>query len=285
MDLHYTFRVGRSTAGAIVREVCEAIWTCLATHALPKLSTEKWLEIAEGYEKYANFPHCLGAIDGKHVRVVQPPNSGSMYYNYKNYFSMVLFAMCDANYLFTYIDVGSYGKSSDSGIFKNSKLFEKLSDGSLGIPPPTPIADSSLHYPYVVVGDEAFPLSTNLLRPYGGRHLTDTKKIFNYRLSRARRYIECSFGILANKWRIFHRPLNVDIDFAEVVIKAACVLHNFVRQRDGKREDTFPQCSMHNLTFDRVSRGNMRAVSVRDKFAHYFSEIAPLEWQNKVIEG
>lgn len=115
-------------------------------------------------------------------------------------------------------------------------------------------------------------MSTNLLKPYGGRHLTDTKKIFKYRLSRARRNIEGSFGILANKWRIFHRPLNVYIDFAEVIIKAACV------QRDGKCEDTFPQCCMQNLMFDRISRGNLRAVSVRDKFAHYFSEIAPLEW-------
>ena len=103
-------------------------------------------------------------------------------------------------YCFTYIDVGSYGKSSDAGIFRNSTLFEKLCDGSLDIPPPASIANSNEKYPYIIVGDEAFPLSENLLRPFGGRHLTKTKQKFNYILSRARRYIQCL---------IFHcRPLS-----------------------------------------------------------------------------
>lgn len=147
--------------------------------------------------------------------------------------------MCDANYCFTYIDNGSYGKSSDAGVFNNSTLFDKMCDGSLGVPPPCSIENSEDSYPYVIVGDEAFPLMENLLRPYGGKHLTDNKKAFNNRLSRARRYIECTFGIFTNKWRIFHRPIDVGIDFVESIIKAACVLHNFVRTRDGKREEVF----------------------------------------------
>lgn len=56
---------------------------------------------------------------------------------------------------------------------------------------------------------------------------------FNYRLSRARRYVECAFGILANKWRILHRAMNVQYEFATDIIKACCVLHNFVLNRDG----------------------------------------------------
>jgi hypothetical protein len=64
------------------------------------------------------------------------------------------------------------------------------------------------------------------------------KRTYNYRLSRARRYIECTFGILSNKWRIFHRPLNVSVEFAEDIVKACTVLHNFLRVRDGyKHED------------------------------------------------
>jgi len=86
---------------------------------------------------------------------------------------------------------------------------------------------------YVIVGDEVFGLSENIMCPYGGNNLTMSKKIFNYRLSRARRYIECTFGILSNKWRTFHRPLNVKLDLAQNIIKACCILHNFVRVRDG----------------------------------------------------
>lgn len=271
--------MGRSTASSIVKEVCEAIWFCLVESTIPKLCTKKWLEIAAGFEKNAKFPNCIGAIDGKHIRTKQPPNSGSMYYNYKNYFSTVLFGMCDANFCFTYIEVGSYGKSSDAGIFKNSALFRKLTEGSLSVPPPRSFPNSNEPYPYVIIGDEAFPLAENLLTPYGGKHLTDAKKIFNYKLSRARRYIECTFGILANKWRIFHRSLDVDIDLIEIIIRATCVLHNFVRRRDGLRENLFIEenmneieSNMQSLPPDSYHRGNSRATAVRDRYCQYLSK-------------
>lgn len=209
-----------------------------------------------------------------------------MFYNYKNYYSSVLFAMCDSNYLFTYIDVGSYGKSSDSGIFQISQLYKKMINKTLKIPCPTLIGSDNIKYPFVIVGDEAFPLSENLLRPYGGKNLSREKLIFNYRLSRARRYIESSFGILANKWRIFHRPLNVDIDLAEKIIKAACILHNFVRKRDGNatHDCSNPSSSAFgNFNKDVKSRGNPRALDNRDLFKNYFVNVAPLDWQDKYI--
>lgn len=87
--------------------------------------------------------------------------------------------------------------------------------------------------PYFLVGDEAFGLSNHVLRPFAGNNLGRNKRIFNYRLCRARRYIECTFGILANKWRIFHRPLNVNIKLAVSITKASCLLHNFTRERHG----------------------------------------------------
>lgn len=86
--------------------------------------------------------------------------------------------------------------------------------------------------PYIIVGDEAFGLSQNILRPYAGKNLTIKKRVFNYHLSRACRFIECAFGILSNKWKIFHRPLNGSENFAEDIIKACVILHNFIRLRD-----------------------------------------------------
>lgn len=273
--MHYNFRIGRSTASTIIKDVCNAIWVCLSDVAIPKFSKERWIQIANGFETYANFPNCIGALDGKHIiRTKQPPHSGSMYYNYKNYFSTVLFAMCDANYCFTYVEVGSYGKSSDAGIFKNSTLFQKLCDSSLDIPTARSFENSDETYPYVMVGDEAFPLLENLLRPYGGKCLDDVKQTFNHRLSVARKYIECSFGILVNKWRIFHRPIDLHIDFTETVIKAACVLHNFVRTRDGVKfhNDNLEQSNFSHLPAYGNYKGNSKAVSVRDKYASYFTK-------------
>jgi len=155
----------------------------------------------------------------EHIRMIQPQNSGSLYYNYKHFFSLVLLALCDANYCFTWVDIGAYGKSSDSGIFKESILYSKLTEKTLNIPDPSPINNSDeTILPYVIVADEAFGMLENLMRTYGGKLLSYEKKFFNYRLTLARRYIECTFGIISNKWRILHRPLDVDINFAEYIL-------------------------------------------------------------------
>lgn len=83
------------------------------------------------------------------------------------------------------------------------------------------------------LADEAFGLHKNLLRPYPGRGLTDNCQIFNYRPSRARRTAECAFKVLSNKWRVLHTLLLVEPEFADEIVKVCCILHNFVRQRDG----------------------------------------------------
>lgn len=65
---------------------------------MPKPTRENWLEIAHGFFRNANFPHCVGAIDGKHIRVIKPQQSGSLYFNYKHFFSIqrfkLLFYVC-----------------------------------------------------------------------------------------------------------------------------------------------------------------------------------------------
>jgi hypothetical protein len=144
---------------------------------LPKLSRDKWLEIEKGFVKNANFPHCLGAIDGKHIRIIKPQHSRSLYYNYKHFFSIQLLAMCDSNYCFTFVDVGDYGKNSDSSIFKHSEFYKKLINKSLDIPEPDFLPGTNdCKIPYVIIGDEAFGLSFNTMRPYGGKILSIKKK-------------------------------------------------------------------------------------------------------------
>lgn len=112
---------------------------------------------------------------------------------FRFFFSLVLLAVYDANYNFIYIDVGAYEKSSDSSIFQETQFYKKMVNNSLNIPEPQQISENSTTlFPYVILGDEAFGLHTNLMRPYGGNNLSLEKKN-NYRLSRARRYIECTF--------------------------------------------------------------------------------------------
>ncbi|GBN35330.1 hypothetical protein AVEN_56638-1 [Araneus ventricosus] len=89
---------------------------------------------------------------------------------------MILLALWDADYEFTYIDVISSGKSSNSGIFKNSTLYDQLSKGSPDIPAASPLEGGKL-YPYVILADQVFAMSENLIRPYGDKCLSDEKNI------------------------------------------------------------------------------------------------------------
>ena len=253
---------------------------------LPQNITEEtWKSIADKFERRAQFPNCIGAVDGKHIRIFKPKNSGSSHYNYKNYFSIILLAICDSDYKFIFCDIGCYGRHSDSTIFEESVFYTKLQENSLNIPKPTPITSDGIALPFVFVGDEAFSLSQNLLRPYPGKKLTENMRIFNYRLTRARRYVECSFGILTNKWRIFHTPMNLSLQFSKDVVKACCILHNFVRDREGiKFEDTLTINGLENVSTIPDEDESLSSLTIRDKFANYFcSTEGSLSWQLNCI--
>jgi len=101
---------------------------------MPELTNKDWIEVAEIYKKKPNFPHCLGAIDGKHIRISKPSNTGSEYFNYKNYFSIVLMAVVDANYKCLAVDIGAYGKGSDSVVFQDSNFGQRLQRDELDLP-------------------------------------------------------------------------------------------------------------------------------------------------------
>lgn len=267
--------------------MCLVLWRNLRAMVMSPPTTDMWIQISKQFANKAYFPNCIGALDGKHVRLIQPPHSGSMYYNYKHFFSLVLMALCDSNYCFIWVDVGAYGKDSDSGVFKETSFYKKLSENLLNIPEPRSITDNennAFKLPYVIVADEAFGMTKNLMRPYGGKMLSKEKKIFNYRLSLARRYVECTFGIMCNKWRILHRPIDVKIDFASDIVKAICVLHNFVRTRDGiKPEDMNCPAPLPDINSTNTGRPIHEADNVRTKLTNYFVSEGKLDWQEKYI--
>ncbi|XP_049271218.1 uncharacterized protein LOC119388844 [Rhipicephalus sanguineus] len=137
-------------------------------------------------------------------------------------------AVADSQYLFRLIDVGAPGRFSDGGVFKDSPIGKRLEQGKLGLPRAASLPDSSKSCPHVFVGDEAFQLRPDFMKPLSGSRTDPKDIIFNYRLSRARRCIENAFGILTARWRIYHRVIDLKPENVDYVIKATCVLHNFL---------------------------------------------------------
>lgn len=256
-------------------------------------SAQEWLDIERGFR--TKFPHCVGAIDGKHIVLQCPVGSASEYYNYKNTFSIVLMALVDSNYRFIFADIGSQGRISDGGVFRNSLLWQKVSSNNLNLPTPSPLPGSDKHLPYVFIADGAFALDTHIMKPYPGNHTTvSQKRIFNQRLSSARVVVENVFGILSSKFRIFRKPILLDPNKASVVTMSCILLHNFLRNSETSCTLYTPVCTMdifddngilvqpgswrnevHNngalQRLDQIPRrGTLNATQIREEFTSYF---------------
>ncbi|XP_024872038.1 uncharacterized protein LOC112454723 isoform X2 [Temnothorax curvispinosus] len=267
---------------------------------------DEWRKIAKDFEVSWKYPHCVGACDGKHIVIQNPKNSGSNFFNYKGTFSIVLMAIADANYCFTYADIGCQSRISDGGVFRETTFYKKRSKNNLGLPPHEPLPGSNKLSPYVLVADDAFPLQIHIMKPFPGYHEKGScKRHYNYRLSRARRVVENAFGLLASVFRVFRRPKMLNVENAEIITTACIYLHNFLRKsttskalyspqgtfdtdtRDGNiipgswRSITQDDIGMKNLKRGRARRSTLEAKEVRDEFMRYFtSDEGHVPWQD-----
>lgn len=86
LDLHLQYRIGHSTVSLIIREVCSAIWKVMKRKCFQRLSNDNWINTASEFMARTQFSYCICAVDGKHIRIVKPTDSGSNYFNYKKFF-------------------------------------------------------------------------------------------------------------------------------------------------------------------------------------------------------
>ncbi|KAG0442041.1 hypothetical protein HPB47_015793 [Ixodes persulcatus] len=145
-DVALAYRVGLETARVAVHETCRALGARLCPIYMK-------IELGNGFSRRWQFPNCLGAVDGKHVAITCPKDSGSAYYNYK---------------------------ASDFG--------QALENGTLNLPDlgKLPRCQDPRLAPHVFVGDEALQLRPDFLRPYPPKDLTEERRVFNYWLSQGR---------------------------------------------------------------------------------------------------
>uniref|UniRef100_A0A8C1VZS8 DDE Tnp4 domain-containing protein n=1 Tax=Cyprinus carpio TaxID=7962 RepID=A0A8C1VZS8_CYPCA len=289
-SLAFQYRLGKSTVAESVHMTCRAIEEQMMASQFPRPTEHMWRAIASKFWDKWNFTNCLGAIDGKHVTIMSPAHSGSLFFKYKRTFSIVLLALADAEYRFTFVQVGDFGRTSDGGVFSGSALGRGMEAKTLSVPADCPLPGSGVQgpLPYTMVGDAAFPLKTYLMRPFPGNRIPRWRQMFNYRLSQARMVVECAFGILSSRWRVLHTRINVKPDNADSIVTAACILHNFLTnpsdnqrwldEAEERGEVLAPATNMGG------NRGCREAYEVREKLCTFFSSPeGRVSWQDNMV--
>lgn len=121
------------------------------------------------------------------------------------------------------------GSLNDAGVFNHSDLRIAMENGTARLPPPRALPNSQRVLPLYLIGDAGFPMRPYLMVPYSRlNRYTPMQKIYNYRLSRARRIVECAFGLMTSKWTVFNKPLEWGVRNSEQIILAIICLHNFL---------------------------------------------------------
>ncbi len=95
---------------------------------------------------------------------------------------MVLLAMCDSAYRFTWVNIGAHGRQHDAGIWRHSDLRDRLENGRLPLPPPRALPGTQVATPAAIIADGAFPLRPFLLTPFRQPQVVSgAEVIYNYR--------------------------------------------------------------------------------------------------------
>lgn len=270
-EIAWGYRVGKTTTRNAIVETCEVLWEVLKVSQLPTPTRIDFENISSDYVNRWNIPNCIGAVDGKRINIQSRKKSGTEFFNYKKCFSIVLMACCNANMRFKMVDIGAACANHDSAVFKQSGLGQALLSGQLDIPPPKTLPYTNNVMPHFFVADAAFSLHINIILPFSGSNLGEKKNIFNYRVSRARRTIESSFGILSQRWQILKKPIVASVEVCDLIVQATVVLHNYLQNREVDIPISERRyCPMGYADFVDLE-GNLQLLSDKFYFSHKIS--------------
>ncbi|XP_047113601.1 putative nuclease HARBI1 [Schistocerca piceifrons] len=300
-SLAFSHRIAQPTISNVIVDVCTANCETLKDQYLKAPSTEEWNKIAKEFDELWQFPNCIGAMDGKHTAFAPPRTAGSTYFNYKKFHSVVLLAIVDARYRFSLIDIGCNGRVSDGGVYANSLISSALRENWLKVPQQKSLPGTNIEVPYVILADDAFHLEPYIMKPYRDCQNQNSKQIFNYRLSRGRRVVENSFGILANRFRVLLSTMRLPVEKVELIVQTLCILHNYlieeadttyVTAADTENTDLCTinngswrgEKSLSSIPQQSGNRTSLCAREVREKFCEFFSTTGYVSWQWEAVK-
>ena len=241
----HLFGVSRAAVCLIVQETCEVIVRDLMASYITFPTGDDMKKVVDGFETRWGFPQCVGAIDGTHIPIAAPALNHSDYYNRKGWYSMILQAVVDHDYMFRDICIGWPGSVHDARVFANSMLYRQIMEDDLLANGDTRTLMGTT-VPVCIIGDSAYPLETWLMKPFTDNgNLISDQQCFNYHLSRARMVVENAFGRLKARWRRLLKRNDMKTKHIPNVIAACCVLHNLCEVHGESFNDIWLQ---HNVT-------------------------------------
>lgn len=195
------------------------------------------------------------------------------------------------------------GKNIRWRCYKNTSFFKKLQEGTLHLPANNVLPNTDLSLPFVFVADDAFPLHNHILKPYPGvNEKGSIERIYNYRLSRARRIVENVFGIMTAVFRVLRKPSLLEPQKVQKVVLACVHLHNYLRKSKSSRYIYTHQGSLDSEVKGVLANGSWRQDSGttsslipirkvarktssvtkenRQQFAEYFATAGRVPWQD-----
>ena len=142
--------------------------------------------------------------------------------------------------------MGAIGSSSDAQIFNHSKLKGRIESGTLGLPPREPLGPGGPDLHYFLLGNDAIALIPWLVKPYSRQQLTREERIANYRISRDRKVVENSYGILVQRFRVLLTTMEQKPNVVRDIVLTCVVLHNMLRSHQGEQTYHLLQPTTYN---------------------------------------
>ncbi|CAN0122751.1 unnamed protein product [Pylaiella littoralis] len=202
-------------------------------HVLQWPTVEEQKDIARAFKQRTGFEGACGAMDGSHIPVPGMESKyQSQYYNYKQFFSVVLLAVVDDRGLFRWICAGAPGSCGDSGIFKWSHFYKQIVDDQK-----LPEGDRTVIGPsMVILGDSAFQNCEWLLTPIDNPTNRE-QRFFNHNHSSSRFVVEHGFGRFKWKYQCCRHRMYYKLSEVPDVVEACVLLYNFILLEEGVGRD------------------------------------------------
>lgn len=271
------FGVSKTSVQRYVRRFCEAMCR-RKSQRITWYTTAEAVAIAQEIEANYKYPQAIGAIDGTHIPLRPPADGKADYICRKGYPSVVLQGIVDNNYKFRDIYANTAGAAHDATVFYRSPISNNLGDCM----PVFVRSINGVNVPLHILGDPAYPLSQLIMKGYVGRNITPEQDSFNVYHSSARMCVEICFGKLKSRWRMLQKKMDVDPEFAPMVITTCCMLHNMCEDlrlpvppnntEDSANGVRYPQ--PHTDVNHRIDDNN--SLPIRDAIKDFLAQTQPL---------